>query len=197
MRYSGLMVAVREMSLGTLVDLVNGWGTTPRRAAGEEDWPYPEVDALDIAARARVTRRSLISVADALHPVFAATEPALRVRRVDKLLQQTAVRPQLTLAAPPRGSEGLARADRTALQELPVVAGWTVERPGDALLAAAAVALRSHLAEHGPERLGTCTGRRCADVYVDSSPTGHRRFCSVTCQNRARVAAFRAKARRG
>src|ERR687893_781219 len=33
--------------------------------------------------------------------------------------------------------------------------------------------------------------RQCADVYVDTSPAGRRRFCCLTCQNRARAAAFR------
>ncbi|MFI7320176.1 CGNR zinc finger domain-containing protein [Streptomyces venezuelae] len=42
-------------------------------------------------------------------------------------------------------------------------------------------------------RIGTCTGGHCADVYVDQSPGGRRRFCSVTYQNRARVAAFRSR----
>ena len=36
---------------------------------------------------------------------------------------------------------------------------------------------------------------QCADVYVDASPTHDRRYCSVTCQNRARVAAYRARRR--
>ncbi|MFI1676368.1 CGNR zinc finger domain-containing protein [Streptomyces sp. NPDC020607] len=42
-------------------------------------------------------------------------------------------------------------------------------------------------------RIGIRTGGHCADVYVDQSPGGRRRFCSVTCQNRARVAAFRSR----
>ncbi|MFJ9036853.1 CGNR zinc finger domain-containing protein [Streptomyces sp. NPDC102406] len=58
---------------------------------------------------------------------------------------------------------------------------------------AAAVALRQYLGEQGFARIGVCTGGRCADVYVDQSPGGRSRFCSVTCQNRARVAAFRSR----
>ncbi|WP_374119541.1 CGNR zinc finger domain-containing protein [Streptomyces sp. RKAG290] len=41
--------------------------------------------------------------------------------------------------------------------------------------------------------MGTCAGERCVDVYIDQSPGGRRRFCSVTCQNRTRVAAFRSR----
>jgi len=60
-----------------------------------------------------------------------------------------------------------------------------------ALPAAAALTLRRRLAGHDPARVGVCSGRRCADAYIDTSPRGQRRFCSVTCQNRARVAAWR------
>ena len=63
------------------------------------------------------------------------------------------------------------------------------------LTAAAALTLRDQLATRDPDRIGTCTGRRCADAYIDASPAGQRRFCSVTCQNRARVAAWRERQR--
>jgi predicted RNA-binding Zn ribbon-like protein len=71
---------------------------------------------------------------------------------------------------------------------------WSVPGSPTALLASAALALRGHLAAH-PDRLGVCADRQCADVYVDASPAGHRRFCSLTCQNRTRVAAFRERRR--
>jgi predicted RNA-binding Zn ribbon-like protein len=51
--------------------------------------------------------------------------------------------------------------------------------------------VRAQLAEHDPQRLGTCAARGCGDAFVDTSPGAHRRFCSVTCQSRERVAAFR------
>ncbi|MYW62538.1 hypothetical protein GTY65_00350 [Streptomyces sp. SID8379] len=70
---------------------------------------------------------------------------------------------------------------------------WSVGSADRALVAAAALALRQYLGEQGFARVGVCTGGRCADVYVDQSPGGRRRFCSVTCQNRARVAAFRSR----
>jgi len=43
------------------------------------------------------------------------------------------------------------------------------------------------------DRLGVCTARRCDRVYVDVSRNGTRRFCSVSCQNRVKAAAFRAR----
>jgi len=42
-------------------------------------------------------------------------------------------------------------------------------------------------------RLGVCTADRCDRVYVDTSKNGTRRFCSTTCQNRVKSAAFRAR----
>jgi predicted RNA-binding Zn ribbon-like protein len=42
-------------------------------------------------------------------------------------------------------------------------------------------------------RLGVCTAPRCDRVYVDTSRNGTRRFCSTSCQNRVKAAAFRAR----
>jgi predicted RNA-binding Zn ribbon-like protein len=52
-----------------------------------------------------------------------------------------------------------------------------------------AVVLGSDL--HG--RIGVCTAPRCDRVYVDTSRNGTRRFCSTTCQNRVKTAAFRTR----
>lgn len=41
------------------------------------------------------------------------------------------------------------------------------------------------------DRLGVCTAPRCDRVYVDTSRNGSKRFCSTTCQNRVKAAAFR------
>lgn len=116
------------------------------------------------------------AVADRLHAVFAAAGSGERARLVNTMLASAQVRPEM------------------AQQDGVLVAGWSVPEPADRLLAAAALALREHLAAH-PDRVGVCADRQCADVYVDASPAGHRRFCSVTCQNRTRVAAFRERRR--
>lgn len=162
------------MPLEMLVDLVNGWGTDPRREDGRSDEPYPP--ATDIEARLGVRARGpvLAEIADRLHPVFATRDPAERARLVTALLTETGVRPAL--------ASGAGR----------LYAGWLVDE-ASTVLAAAAVALREYLAHHDPARLGMCEDRRCADVYIDASPGGRRRFCSVTCQNRTRVAAYRSR----
>jgi predicted RNA-binding Zn ribbon-like protein len=120
---------------------------------------------------------ALTAAADRLHAVFAAADGAERARVVNELLAETAVRPEV------------------AQDDGVLVAGWSVAEPSAALLASAALAVREHLAAH-PDRLGVCADRQCADIYVDASPAGHRRFCSTTCQTRARVAAFRERQRR-
>lgn len=43
------------------------------------------------------------------------------------------------------------------------------------------------------ERLGLCNAPVCDRVYIDISRNGTRRFCSITCQNRVKTAAFRAR----
>jgi predicted RNA-binding Zn ribbon-like protein len=70
------------------------------------------------------------------------------------------------------------------------VPAWLVDDASQATRASAALALREQLSGH-PGRVGTCADRQCADVYVDLSPAGRRRFCCLTCQNRARAEAFR------
>jgi predicted RNA-binding Zn ribbon-like protein len=40
-------------------------------------------------------------------------------------------------------------------------------------------------------RLGTCQSEDCDRVFLDGSKNASRRFCSVTCQNRVKAAAFR------
>lgn len=47
----------------------------------------------------------------------------------------------------------------------------------------------------GVDRLGTCDGSGCRDVYVDVSRNRSRRYCSDRCASRANVAAYRARKR--
>jgi predicted RNA-binding Zn ribbon-like protein len=161
-------VLLEPMPPDLLVWLVNEWGAVPRAAAGEEGTPYPDPAPLGAAAVGNQAE-----VADRLHRIFATPHITERVGLLAPLLTDTGVRPALTLA------------DSVPSET------WHVDDPRDALLAAAALTLRHQLAHHEPDRLGICTGRNCADAYIDASPGGQRRFCSVTCQNRARVAAWR------
>lgn len=169
------------MPLTTLVELVNGWGTEPRRAGARSGVPA----LTDFVHRAGVphsvaggmTDAALQDFAETIFPIFAA-DPPDRVTGVAGLLSTVSVRPDV------------------AVEKGRVLATWTVARR-QALLGAAALALRAQLVEHDPARLGICVDGGCADVYIDTSPGAHRRFCSVTCQSRARVARFRRRQRTG
>ncbi|MGA8114352.1 MAG: CGNR zinc finger domain-containing protein [Actinocatenispora sp.] len=172
-----MSVTVAPMPPASLVELVNEWGTAPREAAGEQDQPYPSIAGQELGipagARSRLTDRALTRVADRLHPVFAARTARECATLLSAMLTDTGVRPTVTAA------DGGADA------------GWIVDTARDALAGAAVLTLRDHIERYGFSRMGTCTGRACVDVYVDASPTSDRQYCSVTCQNRARAAAFR------
>jgi predicted RNA-binding Zn ribbon-like protein len=58
--------------------------------------------------------------------------------------------------------------------------------------AACATGLAVVLGTDQQGRLGVCAAPRCDRVYVDTSRNATRRFCSVSCQNRVKAAAFRA-----
>ncbi|BCJ28778.1 CGNR zinc finger domain-containing protein [Actinocatenispora sera] len=171
-------ITLDPMQPAALVELVNEWGTVPREVAGETDHPFPARPPAGLGVpEEQVDEPAMRRAADLLHPVFASTDPAERVALVAAMLTDTGVRPTIV-----DGADG-------------VLAAWTVGAPAHALVAAGALTLREHLDRYGSDRLGICTGRACADVFVDASPTHDRRFCSVTCQNRARVAAYRRRRR--
>ncbi len=65
----------------------------------------------------------------------------------------------------------------------------------DWLAAVAGLGLARLLAEDGVARLGRCAAASCQRVFA-SGPRNHpRRYCSPSCANRTRVAAFRARHR--
>ncbi|WBQ03860.1 CGNR zinc finger domain-containing protein [Kribbella sp. CA-293567] len=171
-----MRVQVEPMPLDALVELVNGWGVEPRRAGARSEVP-PLADhvhraGVPASVADTLTDTALIQFADTIFGIFTSVGTAARVDAVSGLLRTIDVRPDLAV------TDGEVR--RT----------WWVD-PHDALLAAALLALRAQLCDENPGRLGVCIDGGCADIYVDGSPAGRRRFCSVTCQNRARAAKYR------
>jgi CGNR zinc finger/Putative stress-induced transcription regulator len=175
---------VSALPLDFVTGLINEWGTSPRQAAGEQDVDYPDFAALAVAygldadpAMRRMTDQDLTYVADALYPVFSAPTQDATIATVNGLLARTAPQPRLGR-------------DQGSLAEQ-----WAALAPRR-LLVACVLTLYQQLVQWGnSRRLGLCSGTRCADVYVDHSRTGQKRFCSQSCQNRNRVAAFRARHR--
>jgi predicted RNA-binding Zn ribbon-like protein len=164
------------MPLDTLVELVNGWGVEPRRAGARSEVPLlaDHVGRAGIPAGVAdgLTDTEVTRFADTVFGIFASAGTADRVAAVSGLLAKIDVRPDLALYG------GQVRQT-----------WWT--DADDALLAAGLLALRAQLSDEDPDRLGVCVDGGCADIYVDNSPAGRRRFCSVTCQNRARAAKYR------
>jgi len=69
--------------------------------------------------------------------------------------------------------------------DAPLVPMWT---------AICAAGLAEMIGRGEAQRLGTCERPDCGRVYVDVSKNASRRFCSLTCQNRVKVATFRERA---
>ncbi len=61
--------------------------------------------------------------------------------------------------------------------------------------AIAAQALATVIGTGIGDRLGTCAASDCQRVFLDRSRNGSRRFCTTTCQNRVKAAAFRQRHR--
>jgi predicted RNA-binding Zn ribbon-like protein len=173
------------------VSLVNT--LTPGEARGH---PYPPLDEAGLPAAATAALRAgrpdtrditlpeareLRGFAMAFRVVFAAVASGdvdTAARQVNDLIAATGAHPRLDRHdGEPwhlhfHGSE-----DEMAI-------GWAA-----GCATGLAVVLGSEL--HG--RIGVCTAPRCDRVYVDTSRNGTRRFCSTTCQNRVKAAAFRAR----
>lgn len=177
--------------VGVAVRLVNA--LTPGEAHGRPYLP-PAGDQLPAAVTAalRGGRRDTREVtpdeaaefgmiASALRAVFDAVDAGRldeAASEVNALLAFTGARPQLDRHDGEPWHLHFHGADDS------LVTGWAA-----GCATGLAVVLGSEL--HG--RLGVCTADRCDRVYVDTSRNGTRRFCSTTCQNRVKAAAFRAR----
>ena len=65
----------------------------------------------------------------------------------------------------------------------------------DKYAAGAAMGLAVRLAELGLDRFGVCQAAPCTGVFVDTSASHSRRYCSDRCAVRANVVAYRARKR--
>jgi predicted RNA-binding Zn ribbon-like protein len=65
----------------------------------------------------------------------------------------------------------------------------------DRVAATTAMSLAVVLCDNGVERLGQCAAVDCEDVFIDTSRSAQRRFCSQGCANRTNVREHRARVR--
>ncbi len=123
----------------------------------------------------------LAATAARLRTVFTAADTGqldAAARQVNELLAATGARPQLDRHdGEPWHLHFHGRDDS-------IPKGWA---------AGCATGLAIVLGTDSYDRLGVCTAPRCDRVYVDVSRNGTRRFCSTSCQNRVKAAAFRAR----
>jgi predicted RNA-binding Zn ribbon-like protein len=131
-----------------------------------------------------VTEREAVSLAETaaeLRLVFDAVhrgEVDAAASQINALLARTGARPQLdSHDGEPWHLHFHGRTDT-------LTQGWA---------AGCATGLAVVLGTELYDRLGVCTAPRCDRVYVDVSRNGTRRFCSTSCQNRVKAAAFRAR----
>jgi predicted RNA-binding Zn ribbon-like protein len=120
------------------------------------------------------------AVAAALRAVFAAVaagHPDDAARLVNEMLARTGARPRLDR------HDGEPWHLHFHGAEDSLVTSWA---------AGCGTGLAVVLGTDQQGRLGVCAAPRCDRVYVDTSRNATRRFCSVSCQNRVKAAAFRA-----
>jgi predicted RNA-binding Zn ribbon-like protein len=173
------------------VSLVNK--LTPGEERGH---PYPPLDEAGLPAAATAALRAgspgtrdvalaearqLRRFAMAFRVVFSAVASGdvdEAARQVNELLTATGAHPRL---------------DRHDGEPWHLHFHGTEDDPAIGWAAGCATGLAVVLGSELYGRIGVCTAPRCDRVYVDTSRNGTRRFCSTTCQNRVKAAAFRAR----
>jgi predicted RNA-binding Zn ribbon-like protein len=159
-----------QQAHGRPVELVDPAGAVGRILAADPTWP----------ALRRQDLPGLVDLAVQLRAVFAAAAAGDLDRAAGGLNALLAAHP----AHPHLAKEG---------------SGWRLHHhPVDAGLVAMATAICAEFLARlvgagAADRLGTCASDRCDRVFVDGSRNGSRRFCSTTCQNRVKAAAFRSR----
>jgi predicted RNA-binding Zn ribbon-like protein len=135
--------------------------------------PAPRVSRADVSA--------LAGRAERWRHVFEAVragDDADAAGLLNDLLRETGARPQLDPTAEGGWHVHFHGSDDS------LAVGWAA-----GCTTALALALGSDLAG----RMGTCAADRCDVVFVDTSKNGSRRFCSTSCQNRTKTAAYRSR----
>lgn len=175
-----------DFSAELAIDLINDYATHPRVAAGRGDDPLPSLEAflrdhrMDASGLEDGAEEAARRLADRLHVVFTAEDPARAVTVVNEVLAESGALPQISGHDDERWHLHYYPAGTAALDRLAVTAG---------------MGLAAVLCTAGVRRLGRCDGSECRDVYVDTSRNNRRRFCSDGCANRSHVAAHRARQR--
>lgn len=171
-----------DVGLATAVELVNALAVAE---AADAVAATRELLVVDPPSRDRLTRQDVpafVGLAGELRQVcehLDAGDVDAAAGRVNQLLARHSAHPHL------------AREDgRWQLHHHPadaeVVPMWT---------AITADALARLVADGQHDRIGRCSAPDCDRFYLDTTKNRSRRFCSTTCQNRVKAAAFRRRHR--
>ncbi|MGW6197243.1 CGNR zinc finger domain-containing protein [Kribbella sp. NPDC055110] len=171
-----------QASLQAAIALANTFGSTERQ--GRPAAP-PDAAAVDAVLRLTTNRPPAVDPADYVAGGKTLYDALGRLPDVDRavevvnaLLRETKAAPQLTRDGGAPWHLRFGSPDDAA--------GW---------LAEFATAVAMLLGSDEAERLHRCEAERCDDLFLDSTRNGNQRFCSTACQNRAKVAAHRARVR--
>lgn len=126
-------------------------------------------DGLDVAA--------FTQLAHDLRDALADSHLAVRVERIDRLLERLRPMPRL----------GVDEVEGVYFRYS--VAGTAVERIGAALVMAVATVI----VEGDAQRFGWCAASPCGRLFFDRSRNRSQRFCSRSCATRVHVRAHRAR----
>jgi predicted RNA-binding Zn ribbon-like protein len=186
-RFSSHLDSIVAVSVGLVNTLTDGEAHgRAYLSPADDDLPAAVADVLRAAHRdpgkvPAEDAEELSGIAIELRTVFEAVargDMDAAARQVNKLLAWTGARPWLDS----HDAEGWHLHFQGAHDGL--ANGWA---------AGCATGLAIVLGTEDRGRLGMCTAPRCDRVYVDTSRNGTRRFCSTTCQNRVKTAAFRSR----
>jgi predicted RNA-binding Zn ribbon-like protein len=139
------------------------------------------IDPPSVAALTQTHVPAFLALARQLRDVFADLQQRDLDAAAAALNELLAAHPAHPHLAKERGAWRLHHHPHDA----PLVQMWT---------AICAAGLAEMIGDGEAQRLGTCERTDCGRVYVDVSKNASRRFCSLTCQNRVKVATFRERA---
>lgn len=167
---------VFPLPLQLAIEIVNGWSESTRNTAAITE-PPPAVSALAASLGLKLSEPdpALIAAwAEQLHEVFAAATGRQRLAALNAAIDRIDPLPVCTESGP----------------------AWQLP-PDRTELPARLVLTLAEYARTDPElqRLGVCAAHRCVDAFADTTQARTRRYCSTTCQNRAKTAARRARMR--
>jgi len=184
-------IALTEDNSDRLVGLLRD-GQLDLALIGSAGEAAPGVDAVVLADE------ELVAAVDSGHPLAdsgAITVGALRDVPLVSLPRGTGVRAALDAACAEAGFTPRIVFEASAL---PMVVQMAARCLGLAVVPASTAngprILQTRILQIGSPRIRSRL-ELAWNSYIDASPGGQRRFCSVTCQNRARVAAWRQRRR--